>query len=80
MGLINAIDDSELTAYVHYLLVRPEYQNNGIGKELLRLVREKYNDYLYVELIAESQELIEYYKKNGFNNVQGVYVMGIMNK
>ena len=80
VGLINAIDDSELTAYVHYLLVRPEYQNNGIGKELLRLVREKYNDYLYVELIAESQELIEYYKKNGFNNVQGVYVMGIMNK
>lgn len=80
VGLINAIDDSELTAYVHYLLVRPEYQNKGIGKELLRLVREKYKDYLYVELIAESQELIGYYEKNGFNNVQGVYVMGIMNK
>ena len=79
-GLINAIDDSELTAYVHYLLVRPEYQNKGIGKELLRLVREKYKDYLYVELIAESKELIGYYEKNGFNNVQGVYVMGIMNK
>lgn len=80
VGLINAIDDSELTAYVHYLLVRPEYQNGGIGKELLRLVREKYKDYLYVELIAESRDLIGYYEKNGFNNVQGVYVMGIMNK
>ena len=80
VGLINAIDDSELTAYVHYLLVRPEYQNNGIGKELLRLVRDKYKDYLYVELIAESRELIGYYEKNGFKNVEGVYVMGIMNK
>ena len=80
VGLINAIDDSELTAYVHYLLVRPEYQNNGIGKELLRLVRDKYKDYLYVELIAESRELIDYYEKNGFKNVEGVYVMGIMNK
>ncbi|MCH5199643.1 MAG: GNAT family N-acetyltransferase [Oscillospiraceae bacterium] len=80
VGLINAIDDGELTAYVHYLLVRPEYQKVGIGKELLRLVREKYKDYLYVELIAESRELIGYYEKNGFNNVQDVYVMGIMNK
>ena len=80
VGLINAIDDSELTAYVHYLLVHPEYQNNGIGKELLRLIRDKYKDYLYIELIAESRELIGYYEKNGFNNVQGVYVMGIMNK
>ena len=80
VGLINAIDDSELTAYVHYLLVRPEYQNKGIGKELLRLVRDKYKDYLYIELIAESRELIGYYEKNGFNNVKDVYVMGIMNK
>ena len=80
VGLINAIDDGELTAYVHYLLVHPKYQNSGIGKELLRLIREKYKDYLYVELIAESRELIGYYEKNGFNNVQGVYVMGIMNK
>ena len=25
VGLVNAIDDSELTAYVHYLCVNPEY-------------------------------------------------------
>ena len=34
-GLVNAIDDGELTAYVHYLCVRPEYQGQGIGRELL---------------------------------------------
>lgn len=36
VGLVNAIDDGELTAYVHYLCVRPEYQgkgNNGFAKE-----------------------------------------------
>lgn len=32
VGLINAIDDSELTAYVHYLCVDPAYQGQGIGK------------------------------------------------
>lgn len=26
VGLVNAIDDSELTAYVHYLCVNPSYQ------------------------------------------------------
>lgn len=31
IGLINALDDGELTAYVHYLLVNPEYQKDGIG-------------------------------------------------
>ena len=33
IGLINAIDDGELTAYAHYLLVNPEYQKMGIGRE-----------------------------------------------
>ena len=30
VGLINAIDDSELTAYVHYLCVNPLYQGKGM--------------------------------------------------
>ena len=45
-GLVNAIDDGELTAYVHYLLVNPEYQGQGIASELLRMLKEKYkSDY-----------------------------------
>ena len=31
IGLVNSIDDGELTAYVHYLCVNPEYQGIGIG-------------------------------------------------
>ena len=30
VGLINTIDDGELTAYVHYLCVRENYQKKGI--------------------------------------------------
>ncbi len=32
VGLIAAMDDGEMTAYIHYLLVSPEYQGRGIGK------------------------------------------------
>lgn len=61
VGLINAIDDSELTAYVHYLCVNPEYQGQGIGKNLLQRIKEKYKDYLYIILIAENEPLLKYY-------------------
>lgn len=74
VGLANAIDDSELTAYVHYLCVNPAYQGQGIGKGLLQRIKEKYKDYLYIILIAENEALVKYYSQNGFEYVDGRYV------
>ena len=65
IGLINALDDGIMTAYVHYLLVDPDYQGKGVGKELVRLISEKYKDYLRIVLIAYDKE-IEFYKHCGF--------------
>ena len=79
VGLINAIDDSELTAYVHYLCVDPEYQGMGIGRELLERIKNKYKDYLYIILIAENEPLIEYYRQNGFQLIEGRYVIEMLN-
>ena len=80
VGLVNAIDDSELTAYVHYLCVNPEHQGQGIGKNLLQRVKEKYKNYLYIILIAENEELVKYYSKNGFEYVDGRYVFVVQNE
>ena len=79
VGLINAIDDSELTAYVHYLCVNPAYQGKGIGSELLNRIKKKYCDYLYIIIIAENAQLIEYYSRNGFQHLDGRYVFEIQN-
>ena len=65
VGLINALDDGIMTAYIHYLLVNPDYQGKGIGKELVRLISEKYKDYLRIVLIAYSGE-VDFYKQLGF--------------
>ena len=65
IGLINTLDDSIMTIYVHYLLINPEYQGKGIGKELVRLVSEKYKDYLRIVLIAYDKE-VDFYKQCGF--------------
>jgi Predicted acetyltransferase len=65
VGLINALDDGVMTAYIHYMLVNPDYQKRGIGKELVRLVTEKYGEYLRIVLIAYDKE-VDFYAKIGF--------------
>ncbi len=80
VGLVNAIDDGELTAYIHYLLINPEYQGQGIATELLNMIKEKYKEYLYIILIAENKPLINFYIKNGFEATPDTQVMEIMNK
>jgi len=65
IGLINALDDNSMTVYIHFLLVHPDYQGKGVGKELLRMINEKYIDYLRVVLIADEEET-GFYHNSGF--------------
>jgi len=65
VGLINILDDGIMTAYAHYLLITPEYQHIGIGENLIKLVTEKYKDYLRIILIAYDKE-IGFYEHCGF--------------
>lgn len=65
VGLINILDDGIMTAYAHYLLITPEYQHIGIGENLVKLVADKYKDYLRIILIAYDKE-IGFYEHCGF--------------
>ncbi|MDE5557972.1 MAG: GNAT family N-acetyltransferase [Ruminococcus sp.] len=65
VGMICAMDDGIMTAYIHYLLVNPEYQDKKIGRELIRMAKEKYSDYLRIVVVAYNSEL-SFYKKCGF--------------
>ncbi|MEA5126646.1 MAG: GNAT family N-acetyltransferase [Proteiniphilum sp.] len=57
VGLINVLDDGIMTAYVHYLLINPDFHGRGIGKNLVNYVKEKYKDYLRIVLIAYNKEI-----------------------
>ena len=76
VGLVSTMDDGIMTAYVHYLLIRPEYQGMGIGKELVRMTAEKYKDYLRTVLIAVEEE-VAFYKHCGFEVGEGKVAMQI---
>ena len=65
IGLINVLDDGIMTAYIHFLLVDPEYQGIGIGKELLCMLKEKYKDYLRIVLTSE-EDKTGFYQNSGF--------------
>ncbi len=77
VGLANAIDDGAMAAYIHYLLVRPEYQGAGIGSKLLELMKKRYEDFLYLFLVAENPPLVEYYERLGFEKIGERSVMAI---
>ena len=65
VGLLCAMDDGVMTAYIHYLLVDPEYQDKGIGRTLVETAKEKYADYLRIVLVAYNKET-HFYEKCGF--------------
>ncbi|WP_414470181.1 GNAT family N-acetyltransferase [Methanobacterium sp. ACI-7] len=65
VGLINSLSDGVMTVYFHYLLVMPEYQGIGIGKELVSLMLDEYKDFARIVVIAYDSE-VEFYKKCGF--------------
>ena len=65
IGLLSAMDDGIMTAYIHYLLVDPEYQGRGIGKALVEAAKDKYRDYLRIVLVSYNKE-IGFYESCGF--------------
>jgi GNAT superfamily N-acetyltransferase len=55
-----------MTAYFHYLLVRPEYQGRGIGSELVRVMLEAYQHCARKVLVAYDRQ-VGFYEKCGFS-------------
>lgn len=70
VGLFNALDDGELTAYAHYLLINSKYQGLGIGSELVERLKKKYEGFLYLILIPEDKKTVAFYERLGFEIVE----------
>ncbi|SFC94798.1 GNAT family N-acetyltransferase [Ruminococcus albus] len=66
VGLVCAMDDGIMTAYVHFLLVDPSCQGMGIGHELISRIKEHYKDYMSIVLIAYKDKT-GFYGKCGFD-------------
>ncbi|MCC8160624.1 MAG: GNAT family N-acetyltransferase [Oscillospiraceae bacterium] len=76
IGLICAMDDGVMTAYVHYLLVNPDYQDLGIGKNLVERIKQHYKDYLRIVIVVYNEE-IGFYESCGFKKADNASPMFI---
>ena len=65
IGMVCAMDDGVMNAYVHYLLVDPAYHGQTVGRTLVDMVKKKYADYLRIAVIAYDDEA-HFYENCGF--------------
>lgn len=66
VGLVRALDDDETVAFIHYLLVDPEYQGYKIGAELINRMLLHFDNHLYVKVMPSDPITISFYEKFGF--------------
>lgn len=79
VGLVRVLDDSELVVYMHYVLVHPDYHGQGIAGTMVEMVKEKYKDYLYIELMPEERKNAAFYEKHGFQIMEDGVAMQLCN-
>ena len=79
VGLIRVLDDSEILAFIHYVLVDPEYQGLGIAGNLVEMVKGKYKSYMYIELMPEERKNASFYQKHGFKIMNDGVAMQLVN-
>ncbi|MGN0491927.1 GNAT family N-acetyltransferase [Ruminococcus sp.] len=79
VGLVRLIDDSELVAYMHYVLVDPAYHGQGIAGNMIKMVKEKYKNYLYIEVMPEEGKNASFYEKYGFTTMPDGVAMQLCN-
>lgn len=79
VGLIRVLDDSEMLAQIHYVLVHPEYQGQGIAGRMVEYIKEKYKNFMYLELMPEDKNNVPFYEKLGFHVMENGAAMQICN-
>ena len=79
VGLIRVLDDTEMLAQIHYVLVHPDYQGRGIAGKMLEYIKEKYKDYLYIEVMPADKNNVPFYEKNGFSVMEKGAALQICN-
>ena len=73
VGAVRVLSDKMFRSVIYDLLVLPEYQNQGIGKELVQRCIAHYPKSEW--LVGTEKHIAGYYEKLGFNRIgDGVFL------
>lgn len=79
VGLTRVLDDTAILAQIHYVLVHPDYQGQGIAGQMIEYIKEKYKTFLYVEGMPEDRNNVPFYEKHGFHVMKNGAALQICN-
>lgn len=65
VGLGNAISDGHLVVYFPHLLVHPEFQRQGVGGAMMKVLMQKYAGF-HQQMLTADGGAVEFYKSMGF--------------
>lgn len=68
-----------MVVFMHYVLVNPEYQGQKIAGTMIGMIKEKYNDYLYIEIMPEDRKKAAFYERFGFKVMENGVAMQLCN-
>lgn len=64
---------------MHYVLVDPAYHGQGIAGTMIEMVKEKYKNFLYIEIMPEESKNSAFYEKHGFTLMPDGVAMQLCN-
>lgn len=73
VGIITALSDQTNWAFIPYLEVLPEYQKQGIGKELMQKMLSKLSHINCIDLTCDP-EMQPFYQKFGMLKSEGMVI------
>lgn len=66
IGLANAISDGCLVAYFPHMLVHPDWQRQGVGRQLMQAMLDRYGGFHQLILAADG-DAVGFYASMGFS-------------
>jgi GNAT superfamily N-acetyltransferase len=73
VGIGNAISDGFLAVYYPRLLVRPDYQRQGVGQQIMEILKQRYAGMHIQMLVADEESIgfavaarVGFYQRCGF--------------
>ena len=76
VGLGNAISDGHLVVYYPHLLVHPDFQRRGVGRQMMLALGGKYADF-HQQMLTADGEAIGFYESLGFKRAGRTQAMWV---
>ncbi|SMG19684.1 GNAT family N-acetyltransferase [Paenibacillus aquistagni] len=75
IGILRAITDYSYCCYISDIAVDKDYQGLGIGKELIRVLRERLGEEEVQYILTSAPKAVGFYEKIGFERADKAFVI-----